>query len=210
MNSKSSSRLLFGLAALAAAGFAATTVAVARGMTSKLDQRAKRRLHETRDKSDRAGALRTGALATTPLGKWWGYAPPSLWTALRLQRRGRTAGAATIAATTVLAALLPPLLDRSLRRRLPPPERGEPDEQSFPSGHALQSSAMALTTGYVLYREGLGPRWTSAPLGLASLLTGAGRLLLDRHWSSDVVGGYLAGLALGGTTAGVYELARAR
>jgi undecaprenyl-diphosphatase len=95
-----------------------------------------------------------------------------------------------------------------MRRRSPPPERHEPSKQSYPSGHALQTSAMALTTGYVLLREGLAPRWSLAPLGLASLAAGAGRLLLDRHWTSDVLGGYLAGVALGASCAGVYELQR--
>jgi len=66
---------------------------------------------------------------------------------------------------------------------------------------------MAFTTGYVLYREGIGPRWTGAPLGLASLAAGAGRLLLDRHRTCDLIGGYCAGVALGATAAGVYELA---
>jgi membrane-associated phospholipid phosphatase len=204
---KLSSQALFGVAALGAVGFALTTAAVARGLTAKLDKRAKRAVHEARGRGARASGLRGAALATTPIGKWWAYLPPSLWTALRLQRQGRTAGAMTIAATATFAALLPEVLDHTLRRRLPPFERHEPSKQSYPSGHALQTSAMALTTGYVLSREGVGPRWAGAPLGLASLSAGAGRLLLDRHWSSDVIGGYCAGMALGGAAAGLYELA---
>jgi undecaprenyl-diphosphatase len=205
---KLSSQTLFTVAALGAVGFALTSAAVARGLTSKLDKRAKRAVHETRGRGARASGLREGAWATTPLGKSWAYVPPSLWTALRLQRQGRTAGALTIAATATLAAILPKVLDHTLPRRLPPRERHEPSKQSYPSGHALQTSAMALTTGYVLYREDVGPRWTGAPLGLASLAAGAGRLLLDRHWTSDVIGGYCAGVALGAAAAGVYELAK--
>lgn len=204
---KLSSPTLFAVAALGAAGFALTTAAVARGLTSKLDRRAKRGVHETRGRGARANGLRGAAWTTTPVGKWWVYVPPSLLTALRLQRRGRTAGALTIAATATLAAVLPKVLDHTLPRRRPPKERHEPSKQSYPSGHALQTSAMALTTGYVLYREGVGPRWTSAPLGIASFAAGAGRLLLDRHWTSDVIGGYCAGVALGAAAAGVYELA---
>jgi membrane-associated phospholipid phosphatase len=208
MNSKASTHLLFGVAALGVLGFAVTSAAVARGLTTKLDRRAKRRVDAARDDhGGRGSTLRTAALATTPLGKWWGYVPPSLLTSLRLLRQGRTAGAVTIAATAGVAALLPRVLDRAMQRRRPPFERREPWKQSYPSGHALQTSAMALTTGYVLYREGVGPRWTSAPLGIASFLAGAGRLLLDRHWSSDVIGGYFAGIALGAASAGLYELA---
>lgn len=204
---KLSSQTLFGVAALGALGFALTSAAVARGLTSKLDKRAKRGVHEARGRGERASGVRGAAWATTPLGKPWAYVPPSLWTALRLQRQGRTAGALTIAATATLAAVLPKVLDGALRRRPPPIERHQPSKQSYPSGHALQTSALALTTGYVLYREDVGPRWTSAPLGFASLAAGAGRLLLDRHWTSDVIGGYCAGVALGAAAAGFYELA---
>jgi undecaprenyl-diphosphatase len=104
--------------------------------------------------------------------------------------------------------LLPLVLDRVMKRRAPPPERHEPSKASYPSGHALQTSAVAVATSYVLLREGVAPRWSVAPLGLASLAAGAGRLLLDRHWTSDVAGGYLAGVSLGATCAGIYELGR--
>jgi membrane-associated phospholipid phosphatase len=69
---------------------------------------------------------------------------------------------------------------------------------------------LALATGYVLEREGLARGWSVAPLGLAALAAGAGRLLLDRHWTTDVVGGYCVGIAFGATCAGVYELSRPR
>jgi len=208
LDSKISSKWLFCAAALSALGFGIVSLAVARGKTSRFDKRAKRRVHVIRIDSKHPKALRTAALSTTPLGKWWGYVPPSLLTASRLQRQGRTVAALTVVGTAISAALLPVALDRLMKRRLPPPERHEPSKQSYPSGHALQTSAMAVSTGYVLLREGLGPRWSVAPLGLASLAAGAGRLLLDRHWTSDVLGGYFAGVALGATCAGVYELQR--
>ncbi len=208
LDSKLLSNWLFGAAALSALGFGLVSLAVARGKTSRFDNRAKRRVHGLRIDSSYPNALRKAALSTTPLGKWWAYVPPSLATARRLQRQGRTAAALTVAGTAVSAALLPWLLDRLMQRRSPPPERREPSKQSYPSGHALQTSAMAVTTSYVLLREGLAPRWSVAPLGLASLAAGAGRLLLDRHWTSDVVGGYFAGVALGATSAGLYELGR--
>ncbi len=208
VDSRLLSRWLFGTAALSALGFGLLSLAVAGGKTARFDKRAKRRLHGLRIDSSHPNALRNAALSTTPLGKWWAYLPPSLATARRLQRQGRTAAALTVAGTAVSAALLPLLLDRLLQRRSPPPERHEPSKQSYPSGHALQTSAMAVTTSYVLLRERLAPRWSVAPLGLASLAAGAGRLLLDRHWTSDVVGGYFAGVALGATSAGLYELQR--
>jgi undecaprenyl-diphosphatase len=95
-----------------------------------------------------------------------------------------------------------------LTRRLPPRERGEPWEQSYPSGHALETSALAVTSGYVLIREELATPWAGSPLSLASLASGLGRLWLDRHWTSDLLGGYCAGISFGATCAGIYELAR--
>ena len=206
LDSKLATKLLFATAALSALGFGVLSFAVARGKTSRFDRRAKRRVHGLRVDSEHPQALRNVALGTTPLGKWWAYLPPSLVAARRLQRQGRTAAALSVAGAAVAAALMPPLLDRLLEQRSPPPERGEPAKQSYPSGHALQTSAVALTTSYVLMREGLAPRWSAAPWGLASLAAGAGRLVLDRHWTSDLVGGYFAGIALGATCAGLYEL----
>jgi membrane-associated phospholipid phosphatase len=194
--------LLFGTAALAALGFGALSLAVARGKTSRFDRRAQRKLHT-------AGLVRVAARGSTPIGKWWGQIPASLATALRLWRAERPAGALAVAGTSLGAALLPPLLDRAFAKRLPPPERHEPNAQSFPSGHALQTSAVAVTTGYVLWREGMARPWVAVgPLGLASFAAGAGRLLLDRHWTTDVVAGYCAGIAFGAACAGAYELWR--
>ncbi len=203
VDSKLTARLLFGTAALAALGFIGLRAAVARGKTARLDRRAQRSLRPGQ-------ALQLAAKASTPLGKWWGQLPAALVTAKRLQAQGRGAGALTVLSSSVGAILLSRLLERSSERRAPPRRRGEPWQQSFPSGHALQSSALAATSGYVLWREGFAPTWSSAPLGVASLAAGAGRLLLARHWSSDVLAGYCAGLALSATCAGMYELARAR
>lgn len=206
--SKVDAGLWFGAAALAALGFVGVTRAAARGRFWSFDRRAKRTVHAVRDSGGPVAALLLASKASTPLGKWWGYVPPAGLTALRLKREGRSAAAATIAGTAVAAALLPKLLDHSLRRRYPPAERREPSKQSYPSGHALQTSAMALAVGHVLSRERFAaPPWL-VPLGPLSLFVGAARLVLDRHWASDVLGGYCAGVALGAASAGCYELLR--
>jgi len=202
--------LWLGLAACAAAGFGALAAAVARGKTTQIDARAKRFVHGLRDDGIRGEVLRRAALSTKPLGKWWAYLPPSLANARRLLAAGRRNAALTIAGSSVVTALAPLVLERVVARRMPPPERHEPSKQSYPSGHALQTSAVAITTSYVLAREGGGRGWASAPLLLGSLAAGAGRLVLDRHWLSDVIGGYLAGVALGATSAACYELLESR
>ncbi|MDF3064439.1 MAG: hypothetical protein K0R38_40 [Polyangiaceae bacterium] len=201
-------KLLFGAAALTALAFGALTVAVGRGKTKRWDSRAKRLSHEAVGSGEGARAARFAANAATPIGKWWGYLPASLGVSLRLLRAGRSTAALTIAGSAVGAALLPPLLDRSLAHRSPPPERRGPRVQSYPSSHALQTSAVALTTGYVLWREKLAPSGAFVPLTAASALAGLSRFVLDRHWTSDLLGGYLAGVAFGAACAGGYELAR--
>jgi len=203
---KSASKLLFATAAFSALGFGLVSLAVARGRTSRFDKQAKRSVHRLRVDSAHPKTLRVAALGTTPLGKWWGYMPASLFSARRLQRHGRTAAAVTLASSAAAAELVSLVLDKVAPLHPPPPERHAPSKQGYPSGHALKSSAMALTTSYILLREGLAPSWSVAPFGLASLAAGAGRLVLDRHWTTDVLGGYCAGVALGATCAGLYEL----
>lgn len=200
--------LLFGTAALASLGFAAITRAVSRGGLARFDRRTQRALHTLRDSGEHGPALQLISKASTPMGKWWGYLPPAWLTAVRMQREGRHAAAVTIAGTSVLAALLPPILERTLFRRQSPPAAGRRSQHSYPSGHALQTSAMAVAVSYVMQREKLAkPGWL-APLGPLSLVAGAGRMLLDRHWASDLLGGYCAGIALGAASASCYELAR--
>lgn len=199
-DSKRAASWLFGIAGVAGLGYAALSWAVARGKTARWDRKLERELHGN-------GAASLAAQGSTPLGKWWAYVPASFGASLKLLRARRPAAALTVSGTALGAALLAPLLDRAMPHRSPPPRRGEPGKQSYPSGHALQTSAVALTTSYVMWREGIGPRWTAAPLGFASAVAGAGKLLLSRHWTSDVLGGYCAGVAFGSACAGVYELA---
>jgi undecaprenyl-diphosphatase len=208
-NGKVSAGWFFGTAAVAAAAFVAVTRAVAQGKTAGWDRRAKRAVHAVRA-TGAEQALSVASEAATPLGKWWGQVPAALLTAAKLRKDERTAAAWTIAGTSLVAAVLPAVLDRFTVQRLSPRERRGGPKQSYPSGHALRTSAMAISVGYVMRREKLAsPIWLT-PLAPLSLATGLGRLILHRHWTSDVAGGYCAGIALGATSAGLYELSRAR
>jgi undecaprenyl-diphosphatase len=194
---------LAGVAALSALGYAVVSSRVYEGKTKKRDARAKRRIKKLRTE-----ALRRAAELSGPLGKWYGHVPVALLVSGWLRKRQRRAAAATVTLSSTSALALSHLLERAMKRRSPPPERGEPAEPSYPSNHALESAAVALVSSYVLVRERLASPWIVAPLGATALASGLGRLLLDRHWASDSTGGYFAGTTLAAACASLYELGR--
>ncbi|AUX45143.1 uncharacterized protein SOCE26_066240 [Sorangium cellulosum] len=194
---------LIGTAAAAALGFGLLAGRVAERETCGADKRARRKAKKRAKRK-----MKKAAAAVGPLGKWYTHVPLSLLAAGVLERQGKTGGALTIAGASLGAAALSRILDRAVKHRAPPPGRNEPWEQSFPSGHALETTAAAIAGGYVLVREGVAGPWVTVPLALASAASGMSRLVLDRHWATDSLGGYLAGIALGTASAGVYELTR--
>ena len=80
---------------------------------------------------------------------------------------------------------------------------------SFPSGHALTSAAVMVTLCYVMARERIISWPTAIAIGgLVPLLVGLSRLYLDVHWTTDVVGGWTAGLFIACLSAAMYEYLR--
>ena len=146
-----------------------------------------------------------------PLGKWYGQTPiAALATATVWRVRGPRA-AVPIAAASASAASLAWVLEQTMRPRKPPPGRHSPTEPAFPSGHALQTAAVAWTTAYVLVREGIASPGGAVPLALAlPAASGLAKLWRDRHWFTDVMGGYLLGAALAASAAAGHEIARSR
>lgn len=196
--------VLFGTSAAAAAGYVLVSEAVRRKKTGRVDRKVRRKaLRFVHD------GARAAARASGPLGKWYGHLTPALGTAWTFQRRGRSAAALAIAGSSLGAIVLSRVLDRVMAHREAPPGRGEPGEQSYPSGHALETTAVSIVSGYTLVREGFAPPAIVLPLSAAALASGFGRFALDRHWPSDLLGGYFAGIALGTACAGVYEWRRA-
>jgi len=106
----------------------------------------------------------------------------------------------------IVACLLAPLLAwvtytgirRFYHHDRPPSVAGLAEgTSSFPSAHSTASTAVYCTLAYVLWRE----KMLSAPVALAvaivaPLLIGASRLYLDVHWSTDVIGGWVAGILI--------------
>jgi undecaprenyl-diphosphatase len=135
----------------------------------------------------------TRQLARTirPLGTWWGLVPWLLLllaTSPRARRRWWLWGAALIAAPLCGEAL------QELVGRLRP--RGT--ALGFPSGHATAVAAFAVATIYLVGRSGLGRAARGAVSAAAVVLMlaiGVSRMVLDAHWTLDVVGGFALGAA---------------
>jgi undecaprenyl-diphosphatase len=197
---------LFGTSLLATLGYVFVSEQVRRRETGKLDRKVRRRARQQPKSENPVGHV--AASATGPLGKWYGHLPAALGTAWKFQRRNRTAAALAVTGTSIGAIVLSRLLDRVMAHHEPPPGRGEAGEQSYPSGHALETTAVSIVSGYALFREKLASPLVALPLALGSLASGLGRLALDRHWASDLLGGYCAGVAFGSACAGIYEWRR--
>src|SRR5215208_6689671 len=96
--------------------------------------------------------------------------------------RSRRAGAGAILLVPALATAM----SNGFDRWLPQPRVGRRhrpvDHPVFPSGHGFRSAAVALTTGYVVAREGIAPPAVALPLaGVAPVLVGLGRLVREKH-----------------------------
>ena len=133
-----------------------------------------------------------------------------VWLWRRRARRLALWAVTTMAVGGALGALLKLLVGRDRPDLLDPVARAA--GFSFPSGHALNA---ALAPGVLLLvflpfgRDRPGGRaalWTVAVM--LTVVTGLSRVALGVHWASDVLGGWLLGVAvLAATTAGVPHLA---
>jgi undecaprenyl-diphosphatase len=135
--------------------------------------------------------LRWLARRIRPLGTWWGILPGVLLllaVSRHARRRWWLWGAALVAAPLAGEAL------QELVGRLRP--RGP--ALGFPSGHATAIAAFAVAAIYLVGRSGLA-RGLRLVVGVATVVVtlgvGLSRIVLDAHWSLDVVGGFALGAA---------------
>ncbi|HEX2210735.1 MAG TPA: phosphatase PAP2 family protein [Longimicrobium sp.] len=203
--------MLAGIAAVAAAGFGALAVAAARRDTARADEALRKRT-----RAAPGHPARDAAEAAAPVGKWWTYFPAALaasaWVLYAPGERASTSrktGAGAVLLAGGVATALNPAFDEVLPRPPAPPGHESRRKPVFPSGHAFGPGAVAFTSAYVLAREGSArPGSAVAAAAAVPLATSAGRVLVEKHWASDVLGGYLAAVCLAATCAAVYELAR--
>jgi membrane-associated phospholipid phosphatase len=198
-------------AVVAATGFGALAAASRRRATAPVDEEVRRRAAE----AGSGPVARHVLAAPLPLGKWHAYLPLAVGAAAYVLRaRGGRGHSAAGARAVVLAGLLPTALGPAFDRWLPqppaPPGHPSPRDPVFPSGHTLGPGSVALAAAYVLAREGLLHAGIGVPAAFAMpLVTAGGKLTGQKHWASDVVGGYLGALAVAGACLAAYERAAA-
>ena len=192
---------LAGIALSAIAGFSGLTARVAHNQHFFKDYRRQRKIPTL------SGPGRTAANLIGYAGKDVGVLPLGTAVAGGLLKKGNRTGAAAVMGAVTSSVVLAHLFDRVLPHRTPPPGRREPFNPSFPSGHALRTSSLILTASYVLARETkLDAKIIGGSALALAAATGVDRVLLDRHWTTDVVAGWLGGLALAAIAGAGYEV----
>jgi membrane-associated phospholipid phosphatase len=127
-----------------------------------------------------------------------------IWLLRRRAKRLALWAATTMAVGGVLGALLKLLVGRHRPDLLDPVARAT--GYSFPSGHALNAALTAGVFVLVLLPVARGAkRWVLWGSAIAvTVLTGLSRIVLGVHWTSDVVAGWLLGIAVVAVTAAAF------
>ena len=202
---------------LAALGGAALVATMDSGRVPRIDRRVKGltglshrgMLPRLLDPRDGGGGHPWGVTAAAVGGKWTTLTASVIAAALAARRHGPAHAAPFLAAYGAsfgLHGLLKPALKRKRPRVARLMGKRTP---SFPSGHAARVAAVAALGGYAAVVEGLAPPRVVIPLGVAaSLASGGGRLANERHWGTDIVGGWGLGVAVAGLGALWYDRLR--
>lgn len=199
-------------AVLAGAGVALVVavglfVRVARSVATKAAEPVDQRLRETVQARRSAVvdvAVKPVTLLSMPLLVVSGTAA-LVW---HLQRTGRRNAAIAVGVAPVVAAIAGQSFTTFLHQRNPPDAGdapgGEVTEPSFPSGHTTGVTAEALAIAFVLSSEGLASGEALAALLVWPLLVGVTRVYRDRHWLSDILGGWAAGTGVAAASVLLY------
>ena len=129
----------------------------------------------------------------------------------RLHQEGRNRAAIAIGVTPAIAATVGQSFTTFFPQRNPPDHKptthGDASEASFPSGHTTGVTAEALAIAFVLTQEELATPALLALLVTWPVIVGISRVYRGRHWLSDTLGGWAAGVGVAAIAALVYQIA---
>jgi undecaprenyl-diphosphatase len=149
---------------------------------------------------------RPTAVAIAGVGGKWVTGAASALAAAAVARERTPRHAAPVLAAFAAAYGVHGVLKPALRRPRPLMARLTGKRTAgFPSGHAARAAAVAGIVGYAAVAEGWARPRVVVPLGVAASVAGGGRLLTDRHWLTDVVGGWGLGVAVAALCALWYD-----
>lgn len=148
----------------------------------------------------RTPALTAAAVTVTELGSTLSMGVIASVTVLALWFRGRRGDALLVAVVSAGAGLLVLVGKATVGRQRPPEEFRLVTEtnESFPSGHALASAAIVgvLLVVFVPMIRSTGWRATAIGGGVLFVFAiGWSRIYLGVHWATDVIAGWLTGVA---------------
>ena len=148
----------------------------------------------------RTPTLSTVAIVITEVGSTLSMSLIAAATIIYLLIKHRRGDAALVAVVAAGAGLLVRFGKATVGRERPPESFRLVTEtnESFPSGHALASAAILGVVLVVLIPSIANRRVRIVVLtavGVFALLIGLSRLYLGVHWSTDVIGGWVTGLA---------------
>ncbi len=199
----SDSALLGAAAAAAAIALGIMSIRFSGAPPTELDRRIQRRVLNR-------GARRkhiVGLIMSGPGYPGFYFPATALLIALLRHRGARGTGALIIAAVGGWA--IHRFIKLFAHRRRPESMTGRSNEfQAFPSGHTSATTAIAMTTALVLARQHLASRPVAMLIATAiPMVIGAGRVLADEHWTTDVIGGWIGGAAIAALAGAVFERA---
>ena len=140
--------------------------------------------------------LALAALGFTYLGNWWTVVGVTLAGALLLLYRGKRWGALMLLVASFTGRALV-ILQKAYFARLRPEENMrlvEVSYQSFPSGHAANSTIAYVALALLLFDDPKQRRVAAIAAMVLALLIGISRPMLGVHWPSDVIAGWAFGL----------------
>lgn len=183
---------------------AALAVATKSRVVQSMDDAIERRVRPLRPRIARAA--RIGTLPGEPYAHW--PLGAAVAATVILCNGGRKRRAVIPMASASLGAILTHHAVKAVYERARPRHallRGK-TEAAFPSGHTADATAVLATGAYLLVREDIAPPVLVAPAVAAlALSVGASRVGLGWHWTSDVIGGWLTGIAVASGCAIAYE-----